>query len=90
MTDKEALEHILGTADDFIKAFGDIPVDSINRMARHTGKHITGMIAAVGAVPNPESSVMIYATAIAGLVLKLKVGSYARALLAAEEAANDT
>ena len=87
MTDKEALEYILNTADEFIEAFGEIPVDSVEHMAKYASKHIVGMITAVS---NPQLGVTAYATTIAGLILKLKVDMYARALLAAEEAADDT
>lgn len=90
MNDKEALEHILGTADEVIKVFGDIPVDSIEHMARHAGRHIVSMVAAAAQNSNPGDQVMIYATAIAGLIIKLKADVYARGLLAVEEASDDS
>lgn len=88
MTDKEALEHIIGVADDFIKVFDEIPVDSVEHMARYAGNHIISMIEALKL--DPKDGVMTFATAIAGLVLKIKAGPYARALLAAEEASNES
>ena len=90
MTDKEALEHILGVADDVIKTFDEIPVDSIEHMTRHAGKHIISMIMALNLCPDRKDGIMTFATAIAGLVLKIKVDPYMRALLAAEEASNES
>lgn len=90
MTDKEALEHILRVADDYIKVFDEIPVDSVEHMAKYAGKHIVAMVEAISRTPDPIDGIMSYATAIAGLVIRLKAGLYASALLAAEEASNES
>lgn len=88
MTDKEALEDILNTADGFIEVFGEIPVDSVEHMVKYAGKHIVSMVAA--ACLHPEESFTTYAMAIAGLIIRLKAGLFTSALLAAEEASDES
>ena len=90
MTDKEALKHILSTADHFIDVFDKIPVDSVEHMSKYAGKHIAVMVKALCLTENQMDGIITYATAIAGLIIRLKAGLYASALLAAEEASNES
>lgn len=86
MTDKEVLKHILDCANDFSCAIETtMPADIADPgpFVRKASTHIASIVVASG--HTLDSDIVSLATAVVGLVLKLKYGPQIKAILAMED-----
>lgn len=91
MTDKEALEHILKTGDDFIGTLAeDMPRDlDLSKFTKQACYRIITMLNAGEFTGANRNNALTIITGLVGCILRLKFDTEIKAMLKAEEAGND-